>query len=241
MFDENREIQFQILQALADSPLPRGAGAIQVALSEASIDRSEAAIGRYLRQFQRQGWVERIGFQGQVITETGRKELEKLRIERLRQGWAQDLIGQIRSGKTDVFIDLLHARRAIEGEAARLAALRATDEDLEELSRNIADQKESIDRKRTNAPFNKAFHELLVDLSHNDILKTMYQLIKMDVDWAHLFEEIQQRRGSQLGVGHYVIYEALCRREPEAAREAAISHIDSIIDDARKVLREFQE
>ena len=241
MLDENQEIQFQILSALAKSSSPKGAGALQVDIKREGVHRSEAAIGRTLRHFQEEKWVEKKGFQGHVITREGLKQYESLRLERHRRECAQDILEQIKSGEFDVFMDLLHARRAIEREAARLVAAEASEEEIGILGQNISLQKEAIDRKRTNVPFNKEFHELLVQFSHNDILKSMYQLVKMDSDWANLFEEIQKRRGSKLGVGHFRIFEALCRRDPDAADQAAASHIDSIIDDAKEVLAGFKD
>ena len=71
-------LEFPILHMMRDAGSPLGAGAIGEVLESQGISISEAGIGRALRSFRQRGLLERRGFQGHVITDTGIERLANL-------------------------------------------------------------------------------------------------------------------------------------------------------------------
>ena len=235
------EMDYQILRFLQEHGEPAGAGKIRTALSVSGPSRSEAAIGRTLRHYQEEGFVRRCGFQGQVITELGRERLRRLENERQLQGVAQSLIKRIKEDHGEALFHVLQARRAIESEAARLAAHEATDEEIAALEGNLAAQKQQLAARRSNAELNRRFHGLLVDLSHNKLLVFMYDLIELNAGLARIFEQGRIQQGSSLGRDHARIVRAIKLRDGSLAAAEVCRHIEDTITDMEHYLARYRD
>jgi len=145
MANEN-DLNFYILEAISASSSPIGAGTIRVYLKKQGILRSEAGVGRNLRELQIRCLVRKEGYQGHVLTKEGLKYLESLRKYRNQSKAARDLVTQINSVDEAMMDEIFHARRAIETEAARLAAERATEKQIAMVRENIKKRKKTIDQ-----------------------------------------------------------------------------------------------
>ena len=235
------EMDYQILRFLRDHEVPVGAGKIRTALSGSGPSRSEAAIGRNLRRYQEEGYVHRCGFQGQVITELGRKRLRDLENERQFQSVAQNLIKRIKEDHGEALFNVLQARRAIESEAARLAANRASDEEIMVLEDNLVAQKQQLAARKSNAELNRQFHELLVDLSRNRLLGSMYDLIELNSGLARIFEQGRVQQGRSLGRDHARIVRAIKLRNGSLAAAEVCRHIEDTIADMEQYVARYRD
>ena len=63
--------EYPVLKIMNESEDPLGAGAVGEKLAEQQIFISEAGIGRLLRALRKAGLLDRVGFQGHVISESG--------------------------------------------------------------------------------------------------------------------------------------------------------------------------
>jgi DNA-binding FadR family transcriptional regulator len=128
---------------------------------------------------------------------------------------------------------LLQARRLVEPEAAALAAENASDEQLagirEALMRNIEDNRHGS----TTHPGDRLLHVRIADASGNPAYGLLIRHL-LGHKYGAMFQRLQSlyttkdmpRRSEH---EHEAIVEALCARNPAAARKAMRAHLDSVI------------
>lgn len=217
-----------ILSALAEARDPVGSGAASEALRAAGLEVSEATAGRMLRTLDLRGYTSRDGFRGRFLTPLGLGRLEEIRRERQRTSTSKELMNLLRASHRDDLIDILVARRAIERETARLAALNARQEDLRELSEVVgltpgSDGGEDV-----------RFHKLIARASGNRVLEAAVDLIRQDAQLSPVLVYIRQQVQSTLVAEHRRILRAIQSRDPVAAEAAMVDHLENLIGDVRK-------
>jgi GntR family transcriptional repressor for pyruvate dehydrogenase complex len=124
-------------------------------------------------------------------------------------------------------LDVLEARGIIEAECAALAAVRATDEDLDRMQQAVDKIRDlSADGDLTVGGAD-AFHAALTAASHNSVLAAMGQMFQLpnyiqgirvelalpDIS-AHEYEN------------HLLLLDAIRRRDPELARARVREHLE---------------
>lgn len=230
-------IEFYILEALESAESPIGAGAIRTIIRKQGIQRSEAGIGIILRDLQTKNYVRKDGFRGHVITVEGMEFLESQREYRKQSSVFRSFYSQINSEEESLMDEILHARRAIETEAAGLAAERATDEQVAEMRNNLDSQKKLLDVGMSNAELDRQFHALILEAAGNSLLQSMYQLIGMNEELSKFFEEVRIRKGSRLGIDHLKVFEAISSRDPVKAAQDMANHIDHTIEASKEYFK----
>ncbi len=122
-------------------------------------------------------------------------------------------------------VSLYHAREALEGMAARLAAERMPDEALAEL-RDVLREHEAIapgDFAR-HIDLDARFHRVVRDASQSPVLAAMLEEIQGQVTVAMRSTNLSGGV-SRATADHRAILEALLRRDPQASEAAARAHI----------------
>lgn len=132
--------------------------------------------------------------------------------------------------------ELLEARRAIEGEACALAALRIDDAQIQQLSALIEEMRnDNLDNEivmSENA--DRRFHELIAESTQNSAIIAAVQML-WDVrgrsPQTHLMDDKMRARGIKPSIEeHALVVRALKRRDPEAARAAMHKHLTRVIE-----------
>jgi GntR family transcriptional repressor for pyruvate dehydrogenase complex len=133
----------------------------------------------------------------------------------------------------DAIFDVLELRHALEEVAAYYAAQRGSKAELETIKRCFA----ALDRRRNtdddevleDAEADVAFHMAIAEASHNValvyVMRGLFNLLRMTVSYGldrlyrekQSFEIIQQQ--------HQAILDAVIKRDPDAARNAAHIHL----------------
>ncbi len=139
--------------------------------------------------------------------------------------------------------DYLEYRCLIEGEAARLAATRATDVERDAISRCLVKLREAHDSDNlaAEAETDAELHMLIYEAAHNlvllHIMRALYEMLRGDAFYNR--RELYAKSGSRdlLLDQHFAIAEAILARNPEAAAAAATAHIKGIAQ-ALKEMRE---
>ncbi len=153
------------------------------------------------------------------------------------------------SSQPRTLYDLLEVRALLEGESARLAALRATDADLSLIKRRydemLAAHEESqpLD-PREHARRDHAFHRAISEASHNPVLVHTLQSLS-DLMLSTVFASVNNlyHRSTlkrQIDRQHTRLYHAVVERLPEQAQRAAREHIHSVRDNLREIEHEEQ-
>jgi DNA-binding FadR family transcriptional regulator len=129
---------------------------------------------------------------------------------------------------------LLEVRRALEGEAAALAAERATAKDLEQLGLAIAEMESAQDDESKLVTADVAFHRGLAQATGNPIFLTILDTL------VGLMQEFMRKTYPEFGPRHAIldhrrILEAVQQRDGEAARQALQSHMQAATEYLREV------
>ena len=226
--------EYQILKILGESDAPLGSGTISDKLKTMDIDISEATIGRSLRRLDSKGLTERAGFQGRYLTGAGIKALEEYEHDQDLQVKTHYMMRLARAGAKDELLHILVARRTIEKETCRLAAEKATDDDLEKLADIVDRHMGHIQNGISGASEDTEFHKTIAKIGGNKFLAAALDLIRQDGQLSPVFEYIREKVGSTVVIDHKKILEALQKRDPGAAEGAMAAHMENVIKDVNK-------
>jgi GntR family transcriptional repressor for pyruvate dehydrogenase complex len=122
-------------------------------------------------------------------------------------------------------LDLLEVRECLEGQAAVLAAARATPQDLIAIEGFAREMERQIADGRTYFRSNAAYHSAIARASHNSILsESVRRLIgQVRAFRERLMREVQDMPERDVAE-HREILEAIQLHEPEHAQHAMIRH-----------------
>ncbi len=225
------------LNIVAESDVPVGAWYLRRALSEKGIRVSEATCGRLLRMMEDAGHVEAMSRKGRVATARGQRVIQEWHERQKRDRSQVAFVQSLKVHNPEELIDVLIARRALEGEAAALAAEHATPEEIGRLRNIVKEHEEALAAKGSGAEENTDFHLFLAESSKNKVIVAALDVIYRHPDVMTSLEYIRARAGSKMAEDHNPIVKSVAKREPQAAREAMIQHINNVIEDVKTYLR----
>ena len=221
---------------LQAGPGPVGSGRICATLAAAGIRISEATAARLLRSLDRQGYTQPLGVKGRVLTDRGRQRLAELEQAHRCSQLHHSLIDATRVETIEDILDLLGTRRAVESETARLAALRATAEELVAIEQAARAHLAAIQAGENVAPGNCAFHLLIARASKSRALLAVAELLFQNEQLQAVQAHIQRAIGAVAPDVHLPLLQSLKDRQPERAADAMRVHIDSLI----RVVQDYQ-
>lgn len=127
--------------------------------------------------------------------------------------------------------DLLHVRRLIEIDAARLASARAILADVRAMEREL-DAMAALRPTpryrafRTYVLHDQRFHECLVTASGNPVLLDTFKGLHVHAQLARLVHEFGEFDNRENAVEHQAILEAVKDKDATAAADAVRAHLD---------------
>ncbi|GAA5234599.1 FadR family transcriptional regulator [Verticiella sediminum] len=125
-------------------------------------------------------------------------------------------------------IRVFELRQAVESEAARLAAIRRTDLQLESLRSALHVMARAVASEKDGTFADAHFHQLLAQATGNPLFIELYTFLAQHIDAAIETARMHSMlRGTWRDAHdeHVRIFEAIEAREPEAARKAIQAHI----------------
>jgi len=222
------DVEFLVLEYLDQATGPIGCGQLADYLRQRGHPISEATVGRLLRDLDLKELTTRAGFRGRSLTHTGTARLEDLRRRRTLEAYSSELVDALHFHRVEELIQVLVARRAIEREATRLAAVEATPADVQELA-DLVEQHEKADDPRVLAYIDMAFHRKLAETSRNRVLQAVTQLVHQEAELVPIPDAVAVTMQQTLAGDHRKVLSAIQNSDPEAAEQAMMQHIDSII------------
>lgn len=211
-----------------------GSGAIWEQLDALGYPGSEPTVGRFLRTLDRQELTNRVSNRGRQVTAAGRERIAELCEAADQLHYETELVRTLRAATIDDILDVLIARRALERETCRLAAVNATDDEIAQLGATIAEQRRSMQTTGLAIDADVRFHALIAQAARNRVLTAAIELIRRDKQITLILNAILKRAGHRWVTGHVQIFDAIKSRSPERAEKAMLHHLDSLIDDVRK-------
>jgi len=128
------------------------------------------------------------------------------------------------SGSAGITVaELLETRAALEAPAARFAAIRRTDEVLQELRENASIR--SIDDESARYVKNSRFHELILEASSNRLLGLVASPLFDVLKSRFLREEVEKSYWTHVDEDHLEILRYIEARDPDGAEAAMRSHL----------------
>lgn len=225
-------MQLIALRVLANAEGPSGALSLTSAFRSAGIDVAEATAGRYLRQLDELGYTRSLGKRGRVLTAEGEGRLSELLLNRNLAAHGAKVTAAVAGDDIDQLINLLHVRRAVETEAAGLAARRATPEEIATLTSAARTHINCIEQSN-RVELSHNFHALVSQSSHNQMLAAMMDML---LDPQHdplskLLDRIADTAGTALSMAldHERIVDAIRNRDAGRAEGLMREHIDKLI------------
>ncbi|MCI8852552.1 MAG: GntR family transcriptional regulator [Lachnospiraceae bacterium] len=128
------------------------------------------------------------------------------------------------------YFQLMEARKAVEGQAAYLAAKRITVQELAQLKEMLGEWKQDSFESRYSQE-NSQFHGLIVEASHNEVLLGFYRQMQNKLLRYRYYAGARQETRELLGElypYHYAIYQALRNRNSTQARQEIWEDIDQM-------------
>ncbi len=136
-------------------------------------------------------------------------------------------------GETN-YMQVSQLRRGLEGETARLAALRVTPKQLVKFEDVVAQMEQETDNNRA-AKLDQQFHALLVETAGNKLIHALFGAMITTVNefiatmYVRIFDS--EHTGALLLAAHKSIVDALRTHDEEAALHAIWKHFE-IVDSA---------
>ncbi len=231
----NIEMEILALTLIGESDRPVGSSRLAEAFNESGIQVAEATAGRFLRSLDKQGFtVIPRPKQGRIVTERGQQRLEELKTTLRAQENGANLVRVASTTDLSELLDFLVVRRAVESEAARLAAECASDDELAEITRQAAGHREAVRGGTTpNRDSSTLFHRTVAAATHNRILISMADLLiePANPNLTSVLEEVSlnSKVVSKQAHDHSELAEALSRRDAEQAGRLMHQHIGHLI------------
>lgn len=134
--------------------------------------------------------------------------------------------------ESHLIFEMLEVRRALEVEAASLAAQRATAEDLNHIRKSLEQMAVTIDKVEIGAQADFDFHMHIVEASHNSILiqlaQTLNQQLKKTVYTTRQHRFVNPDRYEETFTEHKEIYIAIASGDSTLASSLMEMHITKV-------------
>lgn len=234
MVHRKEEVIYSILKMIAENPGPVGSGYVRENLRLKGIDLSEATCGRILRQLDTEGYTEKIGFKGRILTSFGLQKLRELESEQKINAYSNELKKVIKATGRQELLDILVARKAIESQMAKLAAKNVTSKELKEMKEVLEVQRKHVEEGISIAEEDVKFHKLIAQAARNRVLDAALDLIRQYGQLSPILEYIRLQVKGKMLSDHNKIYEAIEKRDEKAAEDAMIEHMENLMKDVEK-------
>jgi GntR family L-lactate dehydrogenase operon transcriptional regulator len=216
---------------------PVGSRQATQALIEQGFRLSESTVSRLLRRLDAQQLTVSVDGKGRVLTDAGRRWLKTATDASPAAANASSLpdIRNIRD-----LLDLLYARRTVEREVAREAALRANPQDIELLEALLEEHGACLDQGRTGRGPALEFHRQIGHASHNSVLAHITSHVldrRLDALEAALDVIVGVHHSAHLSIDeHAAILEAIRAGQPDEAERAMERHVSRLIREVEEDL-----
>jgi GntR family transcriptional regulator, transcriptional repressor for pyruvate dehydrogenase complex len=178
---------------------------------------SRTVVREAISRLKSDGLVEVRQGSGTVVRKPNRTTAFRLDID------PQDSVGAV--------LRVTELRRGIEAEAAALAAKRRTRAQLAEIKRALAAIDAAAKQQRDGVDEDMAFHLAISRATGNQLYPSLLEFLGQFIHAATQVTRTNEARrddfSTQVRHEHRAIFEAIAAQNPDAARQAAITHMDN--------------
>lgn len=156
-----------------------------------------------------------------------------------KQAVSRSLSAMIRLGETSVD-DLTEARLIYEPQIARLAAERATEEEVAKMERLIREQKTGLQSPTFGQPTNLSFHRLIAEATQNPVFMMLVDAVMGPVGESVKHLKLPHGAHQRIRSAHERLYRAIKARKPELAYRIMFQHVLDFRETLRRALARAQ-
>ena len=148
------------------------------------------------------------------------------------------LAWQLEAGPTPSFLeDALELRQLIEPAAARLAAARASDEDIAALEAAHSAMSAARDLEAWIEP-DVRFHSILIRAAGNELLERLSPIVSAMLRMLFMVSSRPPRTFARALPLHWAIIEAVRAHDPDLAEDAALGLLADTVRNTKRALKE---
>jgi GntR family transcriptional repressor for pyruvate dehydrogenase complex len=125
-------------------------------------------------------------------------------------------------------LQIWDAREAVETKAAELAALNATPQQIDALSRPLRLIASLPPKDWQGLDFNRDFHLIIGEASGNPLIAEIVASLVARVQAMSVRDLLDEQEWTRLQFAHRPIYDAIAARDPAAARSAIMRHYENL-------------
>ncbi|HEX2146032.1 MAG TPA: FadR/GntR family transcriptional regulator [Pseudorhizobium sp.] len=135
----------------------------------------------------------------------------------------------------DGLLQTLQVRRALECEAAVVAAQVRTQHDLADIELKLNEMERVHLEKGASGPEDLAFHLAIYDATHNPLFRQLLEQMRETFErfWSHPFERFDFARRSF--PFHRTLFHAIAQQDAEAARQETLKILQIVEEDIKEM------
>ncbi len=155
---------------------------------------------------------------GTIVTGTGTIALE-------------GLISDVLKIEDNDFQSLVETRILLEKEAARLAAINRTKEDMEIMAKALMNYERKLERNETAIEEDLHFHIKIAEAGKNNVLKSLMMVITPDIVKRFIDLKVCDDADNQMNIQeHREILKMISEKKPDCAVHAMEQHLSGLRD-----------
>lgn len=218
-----RNLEYVILEQMAQINTPVGASMLC-----AQVDAPQANIGRALHALEERGIVEKVSNKGRVLTEKGQTYFQQLRQNVESKKYVDVLLELYAKNDKKVYLNILEVRLLLETKTAEQAALKASEEDIQEIERILERHRNARAMGRPAENENLEFHYKLAEIADNSVI---FNLLKLILTQNSAYIQFSFMDYTLVGstLFHAQIFEAIKAHDPDRASKLMYDHINALI------------
>lgn len=236
-FDSKKEYtEYLIMKCLIDRKEPSGSWILKSMLQDMGVNIGTATIGRILKDLDSKEYTKPVSNKGRILTTKGSEYIEKKLIDLKRAHLNNNVMEAAQSNNLSELVDLLSTRAMLECEAAKQAALRASEEDIRLIEKALNDHQKCVAEKKDPTITSLEFHKVMAKASHNKLLTAILNLL--------IFEEtkleskigklVTRELGPQYVLEHEDIVKSVKNKDAKLAEKQMRQHMLNIINAIEK-------
>lgn len=224
-------LDYLIMEIIRREDMLIGSLTLKIELDKLGIHIATATIGRSLKMLDVKGWTKPVSNKGRMLTSQGRSALSTINNRIEKSILSDKIVDSVEINHFDDLVSVLQTRLIIEREAARLAVVNATSEDLEQMQKALDQHRMLLEKKMDDSHAGLDFHTLIVDASKNRFMSAVERLLTYEEHQIESqFESFSVRNHAIEYIEvHQQLLNALKSRDIDAVCQLMEDHFAQII------------
>ena len=227
-------IDYLLFKLMENRKEPIGSLALKLELEKLGLNVGSATIGRSLKIMDSHGYTYQVANKGRMLTDIGIQKIQHLDIDLIEQRLSQNIIKASKAKRNNIndLIDLMIVRKNIECQAVRLAAEKATKEDIKEIEWALSQHRVIVGRKLSPSGAGLDFHIMVVRASKNRFMEAVVKLLSFEernLEFKTMQLSTTAHATTYVDV-HQKVFDAIVERDADLAEKLMREHFDDMIN-----------